>query len=134
MRTPSRQPVAELAGTGRGIETAPKVLGGVWGDEGSSRVQHAWNVAPGIARRLQVGQAAYIRAGGCTWIQVARPGPSPIPIAAPPPAVVIPPPPAQAQARPAAVPPAPPGDLEDVFGQQPRPRPPPHLTRSPPPA
>jgi hypothetical protein len=90
----------------------------VWGDEGSSRVQHAWNADPGIARRLSVGQAAYIRAGGCTWVQVARPRPSPLPIPAPPaqPAVVIPP--AQPQAQPAAVPPAPPGDLDDVFGQE----------------
>jgi hypothetical protein len=119
MRTPYPQPVCELAGTRRVIETATKVLGGVWGDEGSSRIQHAWTVDPGIARRLAVGQAAYIRAGGCTWVQIARPRPSPLPLPAPPPepAVVIPP--AQAQAQPAAVPP--PGDLEDVFGQDARP-------------
>jgi hypothetical protein len=121
MRTPYPQPVCELAGTRRVIETATKVIGGVWGDEGSSRVQHAWNVDPGIARRLAVGQAAYIRAGGCTWVQVARPRPSPLPIPAPPPAVVIPPVRPEAQARPAAVPPAPPGDLDDVFGQEARP-------------
>ncbi len=118
MRTPYPQPVCELAGTRRVIETATKVIGGVWGDEGSSRIQHAWNVDPGIARRLATGQAGYIRAGGCTWVQIARPRPSPIPIP-PPQAVVISP--ARPEARPAAVAPTPLGDLDDVFGQETRP-------------
>jgi hypothetical protein len=118
MRTPYPQPVSELAGTRKVIETATKVLGGVWGDEGSSRVQHAWTADPGIARRLAVGQAGYIHAGGCTWAQIARPKPSPLPLPAPPPEpVVIPPVPQQ----PAAVPSAPPGDLQDVFGPKTRP-------------
>ena len=82
MRTPYPQPISELAGTRRVIETATKVLGGVWGDEGSSRVQHAWTADPGIARRLAVGQAGYIHAGGCTWVQIARPRPSPLPLPA----------------------------------------------------
>ena len=51
LRTPYPQPVCELAGTRRIIETATKVIGGMWGDEGSSRVQHAWTVNPQIARR-----------------------------------------------------------------------------------
>ena len=55
MRTPYPQPISELAGTRRVIETATKVIGGVWGDEGSSRIQHAWTADPGIARRLAVG-------------------------------------------------------------------------------
>jgi hypothetical protein len=100
------------------IETATKVIGGMWGDEGSSRVQHAWTVDPGIARRLDTGQAAYIHAGGCTWVQIARPKPSPLPLPAPPPAPVVIPP-ARDQARPAAVSPAA-GDLDDVFGQEAR--------------
>jgi len=120
MRTPYPQPISELAGTRRVIETATKVLGGVWGDEGSSRIQHAWTADPGIARRLAVGQAGYIHAGGCTWVQIARPRPSPLPL--PPPLaqpVVIPP--AQQQARPAAaVPAATADDLQDVFGPQAR--------------
>jgi hypothetical protein len=121
MRTPYPQPVCELAGTRRVIETATKVIGGVWGDEGSSRIQHAWTADPGIARRLAVGQAGYIHAGGCTWVQVVRPRPSPLPLPAPPPqpAVVIPQ--AQRQTRPAAVVSTPPGDLDDVFGQEARP-------------
>jgi hypothetical protein len=101
------------------IETATKVLGGVWGDEGSSRIQHAWTADPGIARRLAVGQAGYIHAGGCTWVQIARPKPSPLPLPPARPAPVVIPP---AQARPAAAVPAPPaGGLDDVFGPENRP-------------
>jgi hypothetical protein len=121
MRTPYPQPISELAGTRKVIETATKVLGGVWGDEGSSRIQHAWTADPGIARRLATGQAGYIHAGGCTWVQIARPKPSPLALPAPPPEPVVIPP-ARAQVRPAAaVPAAPVGDLEDVFGPETRP-------------
>jgi hypothetical protein len=116
MRTPYPQPVSELAGTRRVIETATKVLGGVWGDEGSSRVQHAWIADPGIARRLAVGQAGYIHVGGCTWVQIARPRPSPLPIPPPPPEPVRIPPAAEPARPPAAVQAAPAGDLDDVFG------------------
>jgi hypothetical protein len=119
MRTPYPQPVCELAGTRRVVETATKVVGGMWGDEGSSRVQHAWTADPAIARRLAVGQAGYIHGGGCTWVQIARPRPSPLPIPAPPPPPVIVPP-AREQA-PAAVPPGPARDLDDVFGPETRP-------------
>jgi hypothetical protein len=116
LRTPYPQPVCELAGTRRIIETATKVIGGMWGDEGSSRVQHAWTADPGIARTLATGQAGYLHAGGCTWVQVARPRPSPLPLPPPPrpPVVVIPPPATQPQTAPATVPgPAP---LDDAFG------------------
>ncbi len=83
MRTPHPEPVSQLAGTRRVIETATKVIGSMWGDEGSSRVQHAWTADPGIARRLATGQAAYIHAGGCTWVQIARPRPSPLALTGP---------------------------------------------------
>ena len=86
LRTPYPQPVCELAGTHRIIETATKVIGGMWGDEGSSRVQHAWTVNPQIARQAETGQAAYIHGGGATWVQVARPQPSPLPAPAAQPA------------------------------------------------
>jgi hypothetical protein len=117
LRTPYPQPVCELAGSRRVIETATKVIGGMWGDEGSSRIQHAWTADPGIARSLQVGQAGYLHAGGCTWVQVARPRPSPLPLPPPPPrpAVVIRPPPARPQAQPEPAADGPAG-LDDVFG------------------
>ena len=83
MRTPHPEPISQLAGTRRVIETATKVVSRTWGDEGSSRVQHAWTADPGIARRLAIGQAGYIHAGTCTWIQIARPKPSPLPITPP---------------------------------------------------
>ncbi|MFI5067476.1 MAG: hypothetical protein ACHP9Z_26325, partial [Streptosporangiales bacterium] len=94
LRTPYPQPICELAGTRRIVETATKVIGGMWGDEGSSRIQHAWTADPQIARALDTGQAAYIHGGGCTWVQIARPQPSPLPLPAPQPApaIVIPPP------------------------------------------
>ena len=79
MRTPHPEPVAQLAGTRQVIETATKVVRPWWGDEGTSRVQHAWTADPGIARRLATGQAGYITAGGCTWVSIARPAPSPLP-------------------------------------------------------
>jgi hypothetical protein len=98
------------------VETATKVIGGMWGDEGSSRVQRAWTVDPGIARALATGQAAFIHGGGCTWVQVARPRLSPLPLPPPPrrPVVIIPPPAAEPQPAPAAVPG--PAGLDDVFG------------------
>jgi hypothetical protein len=119
LRTPYPQPVSELAGTRRIVETATKVIGGMWGDEGSSRVQHAWTADPGIARSLDVGQAGYLHAGGCTWVQAARARPSPLPLPPPPrpPVVVIPPPAAEPQAAPAAAVVPGPAPLDDAFGQ-----------------
>ena len=118
LRTPYPQPVCELAGTRRIIETATKVIGGMWGDEGSSRVQHAWTVNPQIARQAQTGQAAYIHAGGCTWVQIARPQPSPLRLPAAPgrpaAAVIIPPPIRKARPKPT---PASPAALDDAFGR-----------------
>jgi hypothetical protein len=121
MRTPYPQPLSQLAGTRRVIETATKIVGGVWGDEGSSRVQHAWTADPGIARRLAVGQAGYIHAGGCTWIQVARPRPSPLSLTPPPPATAPPQAEHADRHQPAAIPAITADDLEDVFGKQARP-------------
>src|SRR5262249_5453709 len=105
LRTPYPQPVCELAGTRRVIETATKVIGGMWGDEGSSRIQHAWTADPDIARTLDVGQAGDLHAGGCTSGPIARPPPPPpphppTPPSSPPP----PPPPPQPHPAPAAVP------------------------------
>ena len=78
MRTPYPQPVCELAGTRRVMETASKVIGNMWGDEGTSRVQHAWTADPGIARRLTPGRPATSTPAAATWVQIARPRPSPL--------------------------------------------------------
>jgi hypothetical protein len=79
MRTPYPEPISQLAGTRRVIETAAKIIERQRGDEGTARIQHAFTADPGIARRLATGQAGYIHRGGCTWIHVARPQPSPVP-------------------------------------------------------
>lgn len=124
MRTPYPEPVAQLAGTRRVVETATKMLAGMWSDEGSSRIQHAWTADPGIARTLATGQAGYIHAGGCTWAHIARPRPSPLSLPPPQPQRV---PAAKAAGTatgsgPAGTVPVPAGNppvpshLDDVFG------------------
>jgi hypothetical protein len=89
MRTPYPEPIAQLAGTRRVIETAAKIVDRQRGDEGTSRIQHAFTADPGIARRLATGQAGYIHRGGCTWVHVARPAPPSLPV--PPEPVIVPP-------------------------------------------
>jgi hypothetical protein len=84
MHTPYPQPLAELAGTRRVLETAHKLIGTGWGDEGTTRIQHAWTADPDLIRRLTVGQACYITHGTATYVQVARPRPSPLTLTAPP--------------------------------------------------
>jgi hypothetical protein len=89
MRTPYPEPIAQLAGTRRVIETASKIIDRQRGDEGTARIQHAFAADPGIARRLATGQAGYIHRGGCTWVQVARPRLPSLPV--PPVPVIVPP-------------------------------------------
>lgn len=118
MRTPAPDQISRLAGTRRIIETAWKLVGSIWGDEGSSRVQHAWTADPGIARRLAVGQAGYIRAGTCVWVQIARPVPSPLSLTASPARQPEPEPAPEAARQPGrrqAIP-LPRASLDDVFG------------------
>jgi hypothetical protein len=118
LRTPYPQPICELAGTRKIIESAHKLTGATWGDEGTSRLQYTWTVDPDIARSLAAGQAAYIHAGGCTWVHIARARPSPLALTpAPQP---TPTPPDRPAPQPIALPgppPAPPspGDLDDAF-------------------
>jgi hypothetical protein len=115
LHTPYPEPVIRLAGTRRVLESAHKLVGATWGDEGTTRIQHAWTADPGLIRALGVGQACYIHHGGATFVQVARPKPSPLPLpAARAPAVIIPPPappPVPGQAPPSRT-----EDLDDVFG------------------
>ena len=67
----------------------------MWGEEGTTRTQHAWTADPDLIRALDTGQACYIHRGGATFVQVARPKPSPLSLPAahgPAPTVIIPPP------------------------------------------
>jgi hypothetical protein len=118
LRTPYPEEPAKLAGTRPVIETAHKLAGAAWGDEGTSRLQHAWTVDPDIVRSLATGQAAWIHAGGCTWVQIARARPSPLAltIAPAPTPPAQPPPPPDATSQPAPPPPPGVGDLDDAFG------------------
>ena len=115
MRTPYPQPVCELAGTRRVIETATKVIGGMWGDEGSSRVQHAWTADP-RHRPPPRDRAGRVHPRRRVHLGPDRPPPA-LPAAparpAPRTAVVIPQPAARAPGRRS---PAAPAALDDVFG------------------
>ena len=108
--TPSRWP--PLAGHRRVLETAHKLVGATWGDEGTTREQRAWTADPELIRRLNVGQACYIHRGAATFVQVARPKPSPLtlpPVRAP---VVLPKPRRETAPEAEPVPPS----LDDIFG------------------
>jgi hypothetical protein len=114
MSTPYPEPLVQLAGTRRVLESAHKLIGGMWGEEGTTRTQHAWTADPDIIRHLDTGQACYIHRGGATYVQVARPKPSPLslPAARPPsPTVILPSVPPDED-----VPPPGPGSLDDVLG------------------
>jgi hypothetical protein len=118
LHTPYPEPVIQLAGTRRVLESAHKLIGATWGDEGTTRVQHAWTADPGLIRGLQTGQACYIHHGGATFVQVARPKPSPLSL---PPArarsVIVPPPsplPDPEQTEPEPEPGR--GFFDDIFG------------------
>ena len=78
MQTPHPEPLVALAGTRRVLESAHKLIGATWGDEGTTRIQHAWTADPGLIRALGVGQACYIHRGSAAFVQVARPRPSPL--------------------------------------------------------
>jgi len=117
LHTPYPEPLTQLAGTRRVLETAHKLIGNSWGDEGTTREQRAWTADPDLIRRLDVGQACYIHRGAATFVQVARPKPSPLTLL-PPPAPE--PPPAQLpeprhEPAPAPWPPPDGPDLTGIF-------------------
>ena len=119
LQTPYPEPLTALAGKRRVLDTARKLIGNAWGDEGTTRIQRAWTADPDLIRHLQVGQACYLHRGAATFIQVARPKPSPLTLLPPPaaePVVRVPEPRAEpAPARPVGPPPAR-LDLDDIFG------------------
>jgi hypothetical protein len=113
LHTPHPEPLTRLAGTRRVLETAHRLIGGTWGDEGTTRIERACVADPDLIRRLQTGQACYIHRGAATFVQVARPKPSPLTLLPPPatePAVQVPEPRQESAAWPAA------SSLDDVFG------------------
>ncbi len=134
LHTPYPEPLVRLAGQRRVLETAHKLVGAAWGDEGTTREQRAWIADPELIRRLQTGQACYIHRGAATFVQVARPRPSPLTLPAagsgPEPAIRLPAPRREPTPEPAPEPsnepgnqrgtrpePLPvPGDLDDVLG------------------
>jgi hypothetical protein len=114
LHTPHPEPLAALAGTRRVLETAHKLIGNTWGDEGTTREQRARTADPDLIRRLEIGQVCYIHHGAATFIQVARPAPSPLTLL-PPPAVAeplawVPEPRREPAAGPA------PASFDDLFG------------------
>jgi hypothetical protein len=118
MHTPYPEPLVQLAGTRKVLESAHKLVGGMWGQEGTTRTQHAWTADPDLIRALDTGQACYLHRGGATYVQVARPKPSPLTLAAarrPAPTVIIPPPAPPPGGEQEGPPPGP-GRLDDVLG------------------
>jgi hypothetical protein len=55
-----------------------------------TREQRAWVADPDLIRQLGVGQACYIHHGAATFVQVARPTPSPLSLPPAPAPVVLP--------------------------------------------
>ena len=82
MNTPYPEPLTGLAGQRRVLETARRMVGATWGDEGTTREHRVWTADPEPIRRLDVGQACYIHRGAATFVQVARPKPSPLTLTA----------------------------------------------------
>ena len=76
--TPRPEPLAALGGHRRVLDTAHRLVGNAWGDGGMTREQRAWVADPDLIRQLGVGQACYIHHGAATFVQVARPTPSPL--------------------------------------------------------
>ncbi|HTX26250.1 MAG TPA: hypothetical protein VME19_04425 [Streptosporangiaceae bacterium] len=117
LHTPYPEPLTQLGGTRRVLETAHKLIGNSWGDEGTTREQRAWVADPDLIRRLDVGQACYIHRGGATFVQVARPKASPLTLLPPPapepPPVQLPAP--RYETAPASWPPPDGPDLSDIF-------------------
>ncbi len=118
LRTPYPEPLTVLAGHRRVLDTAHKLVGNVWADEGTTRIQRAPVADPDLIRHLEVGQACYIQGGGATFVQVARPKASPLtllPAPAAGPVVQVP----EARREPDPVPPTwpqRPASLDDAFG------------------
>ena len=117
LHTPYPDPVIQLAGKRRVLESAHRLVGAAWGDDGTTRIQRVWTADPDLIRTLDTGQACYLHRGGATFVQVARPRPSPLPLSGLRyPSVIVPPP--APPPEPEQAPPSP-NRLEDVLGPGP---------------
>jgi hypothetical protein len=73
LRTPHPDPVTGLAGARPVVSTRRRLTGFArWSREGSSGLEPAPVADPGLVRRLDVGQVAYLFRGGATFVQVSR--------------------------------------------------------------
>ena len=117
LHVPYPEALVAAGGTRRVLETAHKLIGNAWGDEGTTREQRAWTADPDLVRRQETGQACYIQRGAATFVQVARPKPSPLTLL-PAPAVPVPPPARVPEPRrePAPARWPDPAGLDDLFG------------------
>ena len=114
MSTPYPEPLAALAGQRRVLQTAHEFVGATWGDRGTTHLARAWNADPDLIRRLTVGQACYIHRGAATFVQVARPRPSPLSLLPARVPVDLPAPRREAVPRAEPVP----ANLDDVLGPE----------------
>ena len=118
LRTAHPEPLTALAGHRRVLDTAHRLIGNIWADEGTTRIQRAAVADPDLVRQLEVGQACYIQGGKATFVQVARPKASPLtllPAPADDPVVQVPEPRRAPDPGPPAWPHHP-ASLDDVFG------------------
>jgi hypothetical protein len=73
LRTPHPEPVTELVGQRRAVDTTRRLIGYPrWSRTGSAKVREIPVADPALVRRLDVGQAAYLYRGGVTFVQVSR--------------------------------------------------------------
>lgn len=118
LRTSCPEPLTALAGHRRVLDTAHKLVGNIWADEGTTRIQRAPVADPDLIRQLEVGQACYIQGGAATFVQVARPKASPLTLLPGPaaePVVQVPEPRHEPDPLPPAWPQRP-ASLDDIFG------------------
>ena len=117
LHVPYPEALVAAAGTRRVLETAHKLIGRAWGDEGTTREQRAWTADPDLVRRLR-SRAGVLHPAAARPPSSRSPGPGPPrspccpPPAAPDPAARVPEP--RREPAPRTWPD--PASLDDVFG------------------
>ena len=73
LRTPHPEPVTELAGQRRAVDTTRRLIGFPrWSRAGLAHLRETPVADPALVRALDVGQVAYLYRGGVTFVQVSR--------------------------------------------------------------